>query len=90
MGPTRIIVFGSSARGEDDQLSDLDVIVVAERVPTRFLDRIAAAYDLIDPRYALDIFIYTPREYEEMRGAGNPLIETAETEGRVIYERPAA
>lgn len=31
MHPVKIILFGSSARGEGDRLSDLDLIVVAER-----------------------------------------------------------
>ena len=72
MCPRKILLFGSAAAGDIDRLSDLDVIVVAERVAPRFLDRIAEAYDLIDPRYALDILVYTPEEYEEMRAAENP------------------
>lgn len=90
MQPVRILLFGSSARGERDHLSDLDVIVVAERVAPRFLDRIADAYDLLDPRYGLDILIYTPAEYARMQAEGNTLIEAAEREGRVLYEKPAA
>lgn len=90
MQPVRILLFGSSARGERDDLSDLDIIVVAEHVAPRFLDRIADAYDLLDPRYGLDILIYTPAEYAAMQAQGNTLIETAEREGRVLYEKPAA
>ena len=71
-------------------MNDVDIIVVAERVAPRFLDRIADAYDLIHPRYGLDILIYTPQEYAAMRAEENPLVEAAEREGRVIYERPAA
>ncbi len=90
MMPLRIVLFGSSARGEADHLSDIDLIVVAENVAPRFLDRIADAYDLIHPRYALDILIYTPVEYAKMLEDGNSLIESAEKDGRVLYERPAA
>lgn len=90
MRPVRILLFGSTAKGEADHLSDLDIIVVAEEVAPRFLDRIADAYDLIDPRYALDILIYTPAEYAKMLEAENSLIQTAEAEGRVLYARPAA
>jgi predicted nucleotidyltransferase len=88
--PVRILLFGSSSRGQADEHSDLDVIVVAERVAERFLDRIAQAYDLLDPRYALDILVYKPEEYQGMRADGNALIETAEHEGRVLYARSAA
>lgn len=61
------------------------MIVVAERVAPRFFDRIAEAYDLIEPHYGLDILIYTPEEYRSMRASENPLIERAEREGRVLY-----
>lgn len=90
MRPIRVVVFGSTGRGEADRLSDFDLLVVAENVSQRFGDRIAQAYDLIDPRFALDLFIYTPAEYRRMLEAGNPLVERAEAEGRVIYERSAA
>lgn len=90
MRPERILLFGSTARGKSDEWSDLDVIVVANEVPARFVDRIARAFDLIDPRYGLDILIYTPNEYREMLADGNPFIATAECEGRVLYVRPAA
>ena len=88
--PVLILLFGSAARGAADALSDLDVIVVAERIAPRFLDRIADAYDLIEPDFGLDILIYTPEEYRAMKASENPLIERAEREGRVLYERPAA
>lgn len=90
LDPVKIVVFGSVARGGADRWSDLDVIVVARRVAPRFLDRIAQAYELIDPRYALDILIYTPEEYAAMLAADNPLILTAQAEGQVVYAGPAA
>ena len=65
----RILLFGSSARGDDDAFSDLDLIVVANDIPTRFLDRISRAYDLIEPRFALDLLIYTPEEFAAMKQA---------------------
>jgi predicted nucleotidyltransferase len=88
--PVKILLFGSAARGDADTYSDLDVIVVAERLAPRFLDRIAQAYDLLDPRYAIDILLYTPEEYEDMLADENPLLEAAEREGRELYARPAA
>jgi len=87
--PVRILLFGSSARGDGDAFSDLDLIVVAEDVPARFLDRTALAYDLIERCFALDLLIYTPEEFAAMKQAQNPLIEAAEREGVVLYERSA-
>lgn len=89
MRPVRILLFGSTARGDADEWSDLDLIVVADQVAPRFLDRIADAYELIDPRYGLDILIYTPEEYAAMLEAENRLITAAEAHGRLLYARPA-
>ncbi len=88
--PVRVVLFGSAARGQFDALSDIDLIVVAEDVPERFGDRFARVYDLVDPRFGLDVFVYTPDECRRMLADGNPLLERAEAEGRVLYERPAA
>jgi HEPN domain-containing protein/predicted nucleotidyltransferase len=84
--PEKIILFGSWARGEVDDYSDLDLIVVKE-TQTRFLDRIAEVYDLIAPHYALDVLVYTPAELQEMLEQGNDFLETALAEGLVLYER---
>lgn len=88
--PLRILLVGSAARGDGDEHSDLDVVVAAEHVAPRFLDRIAQAYDLLDPRYAFDILVCTQEEYEEMRENENPLVEAVEREGRLLYARSAA
>ena len=90
MRPVRILLFGSAARGEADELSDLDIIMVADNVAPRFVDRIGDALALIPVGIAVDILVYTPDEYARMQSDENPLIERAEQEGRVLYERPAA
>lgn len=90
MEPRKIVLFGSAARGTADQYSDLDVVVVADKVATRFHDRIGDALGLIMPDYGLDILVYTPEEYARMLDQENPFLEMVEREGRVIYERPAA
>lgn len=90
LDPVRVVLFGSAARGDADAASDLDVIVVAEDVPARFADRLAVAYELIDPTFALDILVYTPDEYAQMQADANPLIAAAERDGQVVHARPAA
>jgi predicted nucleotidyltransferase len=45
VAPLRIILFGSRARGDSDEASDADLIVVY-RTEKRFLDRLAELYAL--------------------------------------------
>lgn len=85
-GACKAIVFGSYARGEADEYSDLDLIVIAETDLPFFKrhERFAGIYDVW--RKGLDLLIYTPEELEQMQAEGRPFIQRALQEGVVIYE----
>jgi predicted nucleotidyltransferase len=59
-----VLLFGSLARGDARDHSDIDLIVVKE-TEKRFLDRLDEFYD--DAREAMDVLVYTPQEFEQMR-----------------------
>ncbi len=82
--PKRILLFGSRARLDADESSDVDVIVVYETT-LRFLDRLAELYLLWDLPIAVDILAYTPDEYERMR-VDSAFVSEAEARGRVLLE----
>lgn len=69
--PERIILFGSHARGDADEHSDLDVAIIKE-TDERFLDRLGTVFDLLPPIGAVDVLVYTPTEFAEMQARGNP------------------
>ena len=83
----RVILFGSWARGDEDEYSDLDLVIIKE-TQERFLDRLARVYDLVKPTFAMDVLVYTPQEFAEMQERNNYFIEMVLKEGVVIYERP--
>jgi uncharacterized protein len=56
----KVLLFGSLARGNARDHSDIDLIVVKE-TQMRFLDRLDEFYD--DAREAMDILVYTPQEF---------------------------
>ena len=72
----RVILFGSHARGNATEDSDIDLLVVA-RTKERFFERMASIRRLIrDLRDGLPVspIVLTPVELEKRRQAGDPFV----------------
>lgn len=79
------MLFGSRARGSSVRGSDVDLLVVVPEVPgERFADRVARVWDAVQPRVAMDLLVYTPRELEALR-EGRRFIRDALAEGVVLH-----
>lgn len=73
-------LFGSWARDEADELSDIDVIVVAESTRP-FVERFRDYPDVIRAPTGIDLLIYTPEEFAQERRC-NRFVRQALREGR--------
>jgi len=84
--PKRIIMFGSQARGEASEDSDLDVMVVEEGVSDRIgemvrLNRLLRSLDI-----PVDLLVVSAAKFKYWCDTpGNVYFEAA-TEGEVLYE----
>lgn len=79
-------VVGSWARGEADAWSDVDVVIVAPSTRPaveRFKDYLPAL--LASPR-PVDLFVYTPEEFERMRAEERPFLVDALDGAKLVYE----
>lgn len=81
---TLIMLFGSLARGDISRTSDIDMIIV-KGTKKRFLDRLDEVYSALVPNVALDVLVYTPEEFEAMKGR-SALVINAVKEGKILYE----
>jgi len=82
-----VILFGSYARGNPSENSDVDFLVIASSDLPRF-KRSRELYQLFKPYpFAMDILVYTPEEI--MQDGSNPLsfVASVMKEGKVIYAR---
>lgn len=85
--PERIYLFGSWSRGEEDDLSDLDIVVI-KRTKKPFFNRLRETVRLVPPELeGVDILVYTPEEFIEMKLEGNAFAEMIMEEGIIIYDR---
>lgn len=89
--PTRVIVFGSVARGDDRESSDLDLLVLFDQVSAHdrrsLMGQIRGAIGAPIP---IDVLVAGVSEFDAGSDVnGSPYYWPAR-EGRVVYERPAA
>ena len=86
--PEQIVLFGSGARGDVHEASDLDLIVVAQ-TPLPFFERIGQVLNLHRGTRDLDVLVYTPAEFARLKRQRRPFILDAVRRGRVLYRAPS-
>lgn len=92
VNPVRIILFGSIARGQAHEGSDVDLLIV-EDVPfgkdkSRFRETSRITRALAGFGVAKDILVYSVDEIERWRNSLNHVVAHALREGRDLYVRP--
>ncbi len=85
--PDRVILFGSLARGDSWDGSDVDLLIVKSAATGRLLDRMDEVLRHTSGRIHVEPLVYTEAELAQMVAQGNPLILQALKEGEVLYDR---
>ncbi len=81
--PKLVILYGSFVRGDWHEGSDLDLLVVSDRVPPSHRDRWDLLYTVI-MGFPLEPHLYTTGEFEEMLLHGRMTALDALTEGIIL------
>ena len=80
-----IIVFGSCARGEANEHSDLDVLVVEPVVIDRW-DEMVRLRDALNPLpIAVDVLVVSKKTYDYWADTPNTIVYEAAQAGRKFY-----
>lgn len=86
--PTKIVLFGSHARGTARPDSDLDLLIIEPVPQSARHKRIGEYYHaLADLHPDKEIVLSTPQEIADWSTASLAFLTTAMREGRVLYER---
>jgi predicted nucleotidyltransferase len=90
LDPEKIILFGSYARGDATEQSDVDLMVVARtNLPQR--DRFRSIRRLLaDFPAAFDVYLKTPEEFQRWQSVVNHVVYYADKYGKIVYERNSA
>jgi predicted nucleotidyltransferase len=86
--PSRIVLFGSYARGEPRPDSDVDLLVVMPFKGSG-VSKAAEMIRKLSPSFAVDLVIRRPADVER-RVAMNDFFLKEATNGRLLYEAPDA
>ena len=89
--PEQVILFGSRARGDAREDSDVDLVVV-EAEPfgperSRRQELVRLYHALVEFPISIDILVYSLADVDYWRDSLNHVLARALREGKVLYER---
>ena len=84
--PAKVIIFGSYGRGDADDQSDLDLMVIESELPDKGAEylRLKAAVGRLG--VGVDLLLLSEREYERRSQVPGTAPYWAKKEGRVLHE----
>ena len=84
--PEKIVLFGSLAAEAVHEWSDIDLLII-KKTDKRPIERIMELTQLIHPRVGIDLFIYTPEEFDLLLGEGYAFLVNILKTGKTVYEK---
>jgi predicted nucleotidyltransferase len=83
--PVSIILFGSYARGDITEESDLDFLVIEKELKARRMETVRLR-DILSPlRIPVDVLVISEKTYKEWKDLPGTVIYEAGLEGRIVY-----
>lgn len=86
VNPSKVILFGSYARGNADKGSDLDLMVIEREVSNAYEEMIRLHRAVGDVGVGVDVLVYSEAEFERRSQVPGTVLYWARKEGKVLHE----
>jgi len=87
--PLRIFVFGSYARGDADEGSDLDLLVIEREVPDKEGEYLKLHRAVGSIGVGVDVLVFSQEEFERRSQVLGTVPYWAKKEGKLLYDAAA-
>jgi len=84
--PKKIILFGSFARGDFNENSDIDILVIEETVASKHTEMVRLRKVLRGILIPIDVLVISENEFSERSTTPSNIYYWAKKEGKTLYE----
>ena len=84
--PEKIVLFCSLASEAVHEWSDIDLLII-KKTDKRPIERTMEVTQLIHPRVGIDLFVYTPEEFDLLLKEGYAFLLNILKTGKTVYEK---
>lgn len=86
--PKKIILFGSCARNEMTEGSDIDLLIIEEHIENKGKEMVRLRNIIGNVGVGVDVLVYSKKEIDEWGHLPGTALYAGLKEGKTIYETP--
>lgn len=88
VNPSKIIIFGSYAREDADEGSDIDLLVIEDKHKDKGLEMVKIRNAIGDIGIGVDVLVYSEKDIKELGHLRSSTLYWALKDGKILYEKP--